>query len=244
MLNQFLHRIPDWFPSSLELPPNLLGKHGTGAMINHDRTSESSLITSASSFGLFAFLASLSALVACNIRWKFLLPFVFQKDKPRKLPYRKVEAASGDYNKSIVVVLLHGMWNDASYFEELQEYLADGGYTSYAIELLPGERWLPGGLLQELVRDLEYTLQDIPRPHVLLGHSRGGILIQGALQLSPKMRQNSSSTGVILLASYPLGYVPPLRAIFDQRKDGFIHNWMGAMNILLLGKLRNKEYTK
>jgi len=212
--------------------------------------SSSSSSSSSSWSYLYTMSMALSCLAIYNIRWKHLIPLLLgQQEEPRVLPYHKVEADHDGNNKNnkMVVVLLHGMWNDASYFQEWQDYLADGGYTSYAIELMPGERWLPGGLLrQEMVRDLEFTLSQIlsaDETFVLMGHSRGGVVVQGALQCSPTIRRNAA--GAILLASYPLGYIPSLWTLWkQQRQNGIFHDMMGALKILLFGKLRNKEYTK
>jgi pimeloyl-ACP methyl ester carboxylesterase len=206
---------------------------------NSSRNRRSSL----GSAGLLSAVA-ISSLAACNIRWKYLVPALLGKRQPRKLPTVKVEATEdeehGIKSKSISIILLHGMWQNATYFQELQEFLSEDGYTSYAVDLLPGERLLPGGSGQELVEDLECTLKGIEGPYVLLGHSKGGMIVQRALQQSEMIQ--SQAVGVVLMGSYPLGLPPPM-VLFQQKRNMF-QDVIGVLFVALLGKIRNSRYAK
>lgn len=186
---------------------------------------------------------AISSLVAYNIRWKYFIPTLLGKRHPRTLPTITVEGATQEeqkQQKSITVVLLHGMWQNATYFQELQDFLSEEGYKSCAIDLLPGERLLPGGTGHELVNDLEVTLKDMEGPYILLGHSKGGMLIQRSLQQSEAiMRQ---TVGVVLLGSYPLGLLSPI--IFLQQMRMIFQDVFGVLSMSLLGKVRNQKYAK
>ena len=96
-----------------------------------------------------AYAAGAGLLVAYNVRWRHLYSFLVGGE-PKKLPLVKVEGTSKT-KKSIPVVLLHGMWHDASWFHELQVTLQKAGYSSCAIDLLPGERFLLGFSQKEIV---------------------------------------------------------------------------------------------
>jgi pimeloyl-ACP methyl ester carboxylesterase len=183
------------------------------------------------------YAVSIGSLVAYNIRWKYLLPSLLGI-KARKLPFTK-KVATGDI-KYISIILLHGMWHDSSYYAELQDILAKEGYASYAIDLLPGERFSRGGSQQELVQDLEYTLEDIEGPYILLGHSQGGLVVQAALQKSDVIRKTAE--GVVLLGTYPLGLTPPVSAILKEKRTMYMD--LGYAFFCFFGKLMNTRYTK
>jgi len=184
-----------------------------------------------------AYLVSVGSLVAHNLRWKYFLPTLLGQ-KARKLPLTKVKA-SGNI-QYISIILLHGMWHDKSFYAELQEILSKRGYTSYSIDLLPGERFTPGGSKEEVVRDLEYTLEDIEGPYILIGHSQGGLVVQSALQRSEAIRKQVE--GVVLLGSYPLGYTPPIWEILKEKEN--MYSDLGYLFICMFGKLLNVRYTK
>jgi pimeloyl-ACP methyl ester carboxylesterase len=201
-------------------------------LIKDDKSSSSMIKSSA-----IVYAVSIGTLVAYNIRWKYFLPTLLGR-KSRKLPIKKVQG-KGDV-KSISVVLLHGMWHTAEYFQQLQHILAQEGYTSYAIDMLPGERLTPGGSEKELVQDLELTLKDIKDMYVLLGHSQGGLITQACLQRSDEIRKTVA--GIVLLGSYPIGLTPPFSSLAKQ-KQNMIMDW-GYLGVCFFGKLVNARYTK
>ncbi|KAL3938537.1 MAG: hypothetical protein SGBAC_006572 [Bacillariaceae sp.] len=198
-----------------------------------------------------AYAISVGSLIACRLRWKFLIPCLLNKPSLRKLPVTKVNKIISDSDSSnnndnghaapISLILLHGMWHDASFYAELQDILAVKGYTSYAVDLLPGERFLPGGSQREVVRDLEHTLEEINGPCILIGHSQGGLVAQSALQRSPSIR--SKTKGVVLMGSIPLGYSPPVADVQKQEVTVLSDFW-GFLWVCLFGKLRNARYGK
>lgn len=190
-----------------------------------------------------AYTATSLALVAYNVRWRYLWRTIVGQ-KPRVLPVsQKNPNSSGCTDKKVVVVLLHGMWHDASFYARLQDLLADRGYTSLAVDLLPGERLLPGGSQKELVADLECTLHaafpDSNVDFILVGHSQGGLIAQSCLRNSEKLRQYTA--GVVLLGTYPLGCTPSLSLLRQPRN---MYNDIGYAYICAFGRLWNKRYTK
>lgn len=175
--------------------------------------------------------------MAYNIRWKYLLPALLGSTA-RKLPFTK-KNATGDI-KYISIILLPATWHDPSCYEELQEILAKEGFTSYAMDLVPGDRFTYGGSQQALVQDLEYTLESIQGPYILLGHGQGGIVAQAALQESDTIRKNAE--GIVLLGSYPLGLKPPFSDMVKEKENMLMD--LGAVFQFWFGKLLNKRYGK
>lgn len=197
-----------------------------------------------------------AALVAYNVRWKYIST-VFGRQKARTLPVVKVVGNTnkrrGEESKNedssddaaiIPIVLIHGMWHDPSYFAPLQRLLAERGRTSYAVSMLPGERFLPGGSQAELVADLELTLSTTAAGgggrYVLLGHSQGGLVAQSALINCREIRENC--LGAVLLGTFPLGFVPPAAELCGRHRN--MYRDVGYAFICLFGRLMNARYAK
>eukprot|EP00980_Cylindrotheca_fusiformis_P008506 scaffold1805_cov104-Cylindrotheca_fusiformis.AAC.13 len=176
---------------------------------------------------------TIGSLVAYNIRWKYLLG---GRGGARKLPFVKREAGTASDIKLISVVLLPGMWHTPSCYEELQICLAKEGFTSYAVDFVPGERFhLRGASMKQLIADLEYTLEDIPAPYILMGHSQGGLVVQGALQHSSDTSIRKNTEGIVMMASFPLGHPTPIRLFMDD---------LGTYYSILFGKIMNARFAK
>ena len=193
--------------------------------------------------GLIAYGVVAGALFAYNVRWRFIGDCFFGGSKPKILPIRKVEAATNKKsNNNVVIVLLHGMWHDASWYSKLQHRLQQRGYSSYAIDLLPGERFLPGFTQKEIVTDLKHTLileaENEEVEYILVGHSQGGLVVQSCLKRCPELHDRTKAT--VLLGTYPLGLLPPLRALMKQPRNMYYH--MGYAWMCLTGKLSSLEY--
>lgn len=198
--------------------------------------------------GLFASGAVVGALVAYNVRWRYVGDCFFGRT-PKNLPITKVEASLQKEKKSnVVIVLLHGMWHDASWYSKLQHLLQHRGYSSYAIDLLPGERFLPGFSQREIVTDLKQTLiigdgeavadNKEKVQYILVGHSQGGLVVQSCLKRSPELHDRTKA--VVLLGTYPLGLMPPVKALMKQPRN--MYNHLGYAWICLTGKLSSLDY--
>eukprot|EP00542_Grammatophora_oceanica_P009385 CAMPEP_0194027824 /NCGR_PEP_ID=MMETSP0009_2-20130614/1872_1 /TAXON_ID=210454 /ORGANISM="Grammatophora oceanica, Strain CCMP 410" /LENGTH=325 /DNA_ID=CAMNT_0038666997 /DNA_START=24 /DNA_END=1002 /DNA_ORIENTATION=- len=186
------------------------------------------------------YVASLGVLVAYNVRWKYLWSALVGR-QPETLPVTKVDGQEGSNSNPVPVILLHGMWHDASYYGRLQQLLSLNGYTSYAVSLLPGKRLLPGGSQKELLTDLEHTLkQEVCGRYILLGHSQGGLLTQSALQNSKEIRENA--VAAVLLGTYPLGLTPPVGKLLKEPRN--MYTDLGYAYICGFGKLVNVRYAK
>ena len=204
-----------------------------------------------------AYAVFAGTLVAYNLRWKYLgdfLPFT-SKRQAKHLPIAKVIAAADDdeddekkekiSEKKPIIVLLHGMWHDSSWclFSEIQSLLKQNGYTSYAIDLLPGERFLPGFTQNEIVTDLESTLlcdsEDDNNEYILVGHSQGGLVAQSLMKnSSSKLKQRIK--GIVLMGTYPLGLIPPTSEFMKEPQN--MYNHIGYAGICLIGKIINIAY--
>ena len=191
-----------------------------------------------------SYAVTVGALVVYNLRWRYVS--TLWRRQARKLPVTKVEASSDDTNKNKrpILLLLHGMWHDAAWFYDLQVYLQkQGGYTSWAIDLLPGERFLLGFTQAEIVADLECTLRHHLKGNetiVLVGHSQGGLVAQCCLHKSPFLCEKTR--GTVLMGTYPLGHVPPFYRILRQPRN--MYNHYGVWGIYLFGRLWNLDYLK
>jgi len=189
------------------------------------------------------YVLAAGALVAYNIRWNYIST-LFKKNKPKRLPVTKVEGNRHNVSKKRrpTVIMLHGMWHDATYFQDLQLYLQQHGYTSYAIDLLPGERLLPGFTQREIVRDLEETLSHYGNDDmILLGHSQGGLVAQSCMLNSVVIRKRCKA--IVLMGTYPLGLSKiPIRKLLNEPRN--MYNHIGYAWICLFGKLMNIDYLK
>jgi pimeloyl-ACP methyl ester carboxylesterase len=99
------------------------------------------------------------------------------------------------------------MWHGTWYWEPLQTLLADHGFTSIAIDLLPASRYRCG-TASKIVADLEFTLTSLDvRGAALVGHSQGGLVVQAfirdVLPHSPRLL-----AGAVLMGTMPLGLPP------------------------------------
>mmetsp|Transcript_20613 Transcript_20613/g.36650 ORF Transcript_20613/g.36650 Transcript_20613/m.36650 type:complete len:168 (+) Transcript_20613:106-609(+) len=131
-----------------------------------------------------------------------------RRPPPRAFPV--ISTRSRSRKNSISVVLVHGMWHGAWFYEPLQKKLADMGIESHAIQLQ--ERANRCG--NELVDDLEATIKSLQlqlySKVVLVGHSQGGVLVQHFLERLNRQGSEKSSlrdivVGAVMLGTFPLG---------------------------------------
>lgn len=94
-----------------------------------------------------------------------------------------------------------GGWVWETYFTP---WLAERGWDCHALSLeghgqSEGHVWLSALGVDDFVRNLKATIDTLPRPPVLVGHSMGGLVIQRYLEMYPKC----PPAGVVMLASVP-----------------------------------------
>ena len=103
-----------------------------------------------------------------------------------------------------LLVLVHGAGHTAMHWQYMQRLFAQAGYHSLAVNLRghgqsEGHSYVLQNTLQEYVDDVRGFVHEQvrPRPHVLIGHSMGGYIVQGVCQ----QEQDDALVGVALLAS-------------------------------------------
>ena len=111
--------------------------------------------------------------------------------------------------KPTPLLFVHGSFSDARIWDEnFLPWFARCGYEAHAVSLRghglsEGHERLHSWRLADYVADLEKTVQAMPRPLVLIGHSMGGMVIQKYLE------NHAGIAGVVLMASVPpQGLVP------------------------------------
>ena len=141
------------------------------------------------------------------------------------------------------------MWHNAVWFEPLQKSLKQAGYSSIAIDLLPGERFLVGFTQREIVADLERTIGELLAHEndntelVIVGHSQGGLVAQSCLLNSPYLK--SRTRGVVLMGTFPLGGTFAEVSIIQKRaipQPTSFYNHIGILGILFFGRVLSKKY--
>ncbi|WP_051279190.1 alpha/beta hydrolase [Chitinilyticum aquatile] len=99
------------------------------------------------------------------------------------------------------VLLVHGAFTAAWCWEDTQRALAAAGWESYALSLSghggsAGAEQLHALTLADYLQDIDWALEQIGRPPVLVGHSLGGYLLQ-------RVAEHTTVPGLALLASVP-----------------------------------------
>ncbi len=102
-------------------------------------------------------------------------------------PQNEKEAAIAKEIKHKPVILVHGLWSSSSVWWQLRDYLIKNGYTPYeifAIDYTDSPNWLANELqkLRTFINNVrKYTKKD---KIVLVGHSKGGLLIRMYIQMT------------------------------------------------------------
>lgn len=105
--------------------------------------------------------------------------------------------------KSTPLLFVHGSFSDARVWDEnFLPYFAHHGYEAHAVSLRghghsEGHERLHRWRLADYVADLEQTVQTMPNPPMLIGHSMGGMVIQKYLE------KHAGIAGMGLMASVP-----------------------------------------
>lgn len=117
------------------------------------------------------------------------------------------------------VLLLHGMFGGAWYWEGYQQYLARRGYESHAINLRGHHGSRPvrdlGKLsLHDYVADAMEVARSLGMPHVI-GHSMGGLIAQ-------KVAETGACRSAVLLASAPPRWIPPVSWLLLRKQIKYL----------------------
>ncbi len=112
-------------------------------------------------------------------------------------------------------LMIHGAWHGGWCFDRLRAPLAAAGHAMAAPDL-PGMGGGPKALaavtLAGWARFIMETAAALPRPVILCGHSRGGIVVSSAAELAPER-----FAGLVYIAAM---LVPDGRSLYDMRAGG------------------------
>lgn len=85
-------------------------------------------------------------------------------------------------SKDTPILLVHGIFDDATVFKHLVDFLRDNGWTPHAISLKPSNGDLPLNKLAEQIADYEATHLPQDKRFILIGFSMGGVVCRYYLQ--------------------------------------------------------------
>jgi non-heme chloroperoxidase len=127
------------------------------------------------------------------------------------------------------VLLIHGMFGGAWYWEGYQQLLARRGYESHAINLRGhhGSRPVPdiGKVpLKAYVADALEVARALGRP-MIIGHSMGGLIAQ-------KVAETGECRGLVLLASAPPRWIPVVSWLLLQKELKYARELFGRKALL------------
>lgn len=105
------------------------------------------------------------------------------------------------------LLLVHGMFGGAWYWERYQQFFAARGYPSYALDLRGhhGSRPVPdiGHVgVRDYVDDALAVARTLGRP-IVIGHSMGGLVAQ-------RLAEEDAVIAAVMLCSAPPRWIPPL----------------------------------
>jgi non-heme chloroperoxidase len=117
------------------------------------------------------------------------------------------------------VLLIHGMFGGAWYWEAYQAFLARHGFESHAINLRGhhGSRPVPdiGKVsLHDYVHDALEVARTLGTP-LVIGHSMGGLIAQ-------KVAEAGACRAVVLLASAPPRWIPPVSWLLLRKQIKYL----------------------
>lgn len=100
------------------------------------------------------------------------------------------------------LLFVHGAWHAAWCWDvHFLDFFAGHGFAAHALSLRghgksDGHEKLRWTRLSDYVEDIAKTVQQLPSPPIIIGHSMGGVLIQ-------KYLEKHTTPGAVLLASVP-----------------------------------------
>ena len=117
------------------------------------------------------------------------------------------------------MLLIHGMFGGAWYWEAYQAFLARRGYESHAINLRGHHGSRPVAdmgrvSLGDYVRDALEVARSLGNPFVI-GHSMGGLIAQ-------KVAEAGACRAVVLLASAPPRWIPPVSWLLLRKQIKYV----------------------
>ena len=88
------------------------------------------------------------------------------------------------------ILMLHGMWHGAWCWEYFLDDFAELGYQAYAMSLSnhansPKKKSLNLLSINDYLEDLRGVVDSLEQPHILIGHSMGGFIVQKYLEKYP-----------------------------------------------------------
>jgi pimeloyl-ACP methyl ester carboxylesterase len=113
------------------------------------------------------------------------------------------------------VLLIHGMFGGAWYWEEYQRFLATHGYESHAVNLRGHHGSRPvtdiGRVrIQDYVADALQVARTLDRP-IVIGHSMGGLIAQRIAELD-------ACRATVLMAAAPPRWIPVASALLVSKQ--------------------------
>jgi len=117
------------------------------------------------------------------------------------------------------VLLLHGMFGGAWYWEPYQALLARRGYESHALTLRGHHDSRPVASigkvsLNDYIDDALAVARTLDRP-IVIGHSMGGLLAQ-------KVAEAGACRALVLLASAPPRWIPPVSWLLLRKQVKYL----------------------
>jgi pimeloyl-ACP methyl ester carboxylesterase len=106
------------------------------------------------------------------------------------------------------VLFIHGAMHTAKCWDaHFLDYFAEHGYASHAVNLRghgnsDGRERLRWTRIADFVQDLDNTIEQLPAPPILIGHSMGGFIIQKYLE------DHAAPAAVLLSSPSPAGLLP------------------------------------
>jgi pimeloyl-ACP methyl ester carboxylesterase len=120
----------------------------------------------------------------------------------------------------IPLLFIHGTFHGASCWDvHFLDYFAEHGYASHAVDLRghgtsEGRENLRWTRIADFVEDVANTVEQLPSPPILIGHSMGGFIIQKYLE------DHTAPAAVLLSSPSPAGLLPT--AIKNARRHPLI----------------------
>jgi non-heme chloroperoxidase len=112
------------------------------------------------------------------------------------------------------LLLVHGMFGGAWYWERYQQFFAARGYTSYAIDLRGHHGSRPVDDIghvrfRDYVDDALSVAATLGRP-IVLGHSMGGLIAQ-------RLAEENAVIAAVMMCSAPPRWIPPISVPLASR---------------------------
>ena len=103
------------------------------------------------------------------------------------------------------LLFVHGAWHGAWCWSHFQNWFADRGWESHALDLRghgdsPNDRSLRFTRIKHYVEDVAMVVESLDEPPIIVGHSMGGLIVQRYLE-------SHRLPGAVLLAPSPIGGV-------------------------------------